>query len=82
MIKTERNILEIIEKIKKKIPSNFDARKDLVKDFDKLIESIKYSAPEMIPYRWGQVGRLLEIYLDQADTEWKVDIQNIMAGTE
>jgi hypothetical protein len=80
--KKERDIIEIIDKIIKKVPSNFDARKDLVRDFDKLKDSINYSAPEMIKYRWGQIGSILEIYLDQPDTEWKVDIQNIIAGTE
>ena len=77
---SKRNILDVIERVIKEVPDEFEEKNDFARDLSKLSDSAKYSAPELQSYRWKQFGDLCALYLGKPDTIWKVEIQNIMAG--
>ncbi len=78
MISKPRNILDIITQIKKYVPDDWENRDDLFHDLKSLQESVLYSAPEMMGFRWGQLGEILDEWLEKPDTEWKQKISDII----
>jgi len=72
-----RDLTKLIEIIKKEVPENFEKRNDLFYALDDRADSYLYTAPEIIPERFGEVAEILNDYLGSPDIEWKQKIADI-----
>ena len=68
-----RNLGDVIDEIIKVAP-------DLEPNFSRLLSSLPYSAPELIPLRWREAKGILDAYA--ANHRKKTEIAKIFIGTE
>ena len=68
-----RNIKTVIEQIKPIFPDDID-----ISELDSIIESSLFTAPEAMNIQWQLLCEWLEDTLGTPDTEWKIQINNIV----
>jgi len=76
-----RNLEIIANKIIEIINKHYDNEKkeECVREIQKVIESTRYSAPELLPLRWKTLSDILTFYLFPIDTSWKEVIRKLFA---
>jgi len=76
-----RNLVQVIDQMLGYIPSDEAVLTETLKDKK---DSVLYSSPEVIPYRWREVAFILFNYLDKPpfSEEWKKKVYNIWMDKE
>jgi len=73
-----RDLCKIIDAIIKEIPTwyshDYALCCNLLEDRK---ESVMYTAPESMGYRWQEVGTILRTHIGKPDADWKRKIQDI-----
>lgn len=67
----------VLEAVYKQIPEDFDHRLDIRREFDDIIESLRYTAPEAQYLRWEQAVETLVAYVP-VGTIWENEIRRII----
>ena len=75
---SDRNLATVIEDVIKLVPKE---EKRLINGLESILESVKYSAPEMINTWWNEFGNYLNINLpviSSTNTKWQKDIYELV----
>lgn len=81
MVNKFREINELVEVIKKEIPSTFENCLSLVEALDDIKYSSAYRPSESYNLAFEQMSEVLYSYLGIPDTDWKKRIAGIFNGT-
>ena len=74
-----RNVLKVIEAIKKEIPDDWEGSANFIHGLDDVIDSSNYRAPEAYSVNYDQLGMQLGNHLGEPDVDWKKRIADIFA---
>lgn len=77
-----RDMKTVVDRMLEQVPEDYEARDELKRRCDSIVESSSFAAPEMQQHWWSDLQLALIETLGQADTEWKIKITKIFAGRE
>lgn len=75
-----RPIDRVLEAVFRQIPDDFKYRDSIRRNFDDIIESVRYTAPEAIYLRWGEAAQTLLDYIPAPDFPWQETVRKIFNG--
>jgi len=79
----DRNIHTVVERIKALIPDSYALSAHVNASLDNILDSAKYTAPELMYARWIQVSTVLQNNLPQPTPDapqWALEIRDVFAG--
>ena len=77
---SDRDLATVIEEVIKLVPKA-EEQKRLISGLESILESAKYSAPEMINTWWNEFGNYLNINMptiSPTNTKWQKDIYELV----
>ena len=75
-----RPIHLVVKAIKRQVPFDFTNRAALLDGLDHVLDSVPYTAPEVLHVRWAEIANVLQTYLGDPDyEEWKEVVALIFA---
>ena len=66
-----RDIEQVIKRIKKEVPKTWDMRTQFFDTIEIMMETTRWTAPEMRYIRFEKLAIILENYLGRPEEEWK-----------
>lgn len=72
-----RNIFSVLDAILKQIPDSFTHKKNMVRRFGFVQDSIRYTAPEALYLRWEQCAEILGDYIPSPEADWQITVAKI-----
>ncbi len=78
---SESYLPDVIDQIRAEIPDDFEKKRELEVELDRVRRSALYSAPEIMTTRWNQAAEVLNRLLPAPPAApWQERIRQIFAG--